>query len=477
MPETLINVVYSGEIIAPDRPRVIAAFAKMFKLDPARAENILASRHRVLKSGISPEQGERFKKALSSIGVLVYLEPHSNDPEQLITLEPESESAGTEPELTEASPAPGQVEQDVPGRGGLTSVSDIDPSQLSVEPPSSPPPPPSIFAAIQDGTDARRLGFRFSGSGTEYFRIWIVNIALSIVTLGIYSAWAKVRTNRYFYSNTWLDNACFEYLADPWVILRGRVLVVVLFVIYQLLTQFDPTLGLAMLAIFLFILPWLIASGLRFRMRCTGYRNIRFGFEGSVWGAVKAYTLMFLLVPLTLGLLFPYMLFLQTQYLVDNTRYGVDHFSFNVSPRQYYQIYLQASLLLLAVIAIAILGVAMNPVLGGLLALAGYALLLTFVKVKVLNLMFDDSHLGDHRFSSALELLPLFKIYMVNAVLMLLTLGLFYPWAKVRIARYRADRLMMIACGRLDYYVASQEQEFSAIGEETADLFDFDIGF
>src|SRR5436305_11873488 len=54
---------------------------------------------------------------------------------------------------------------------------------------------------IGDGTQAapRNLPLSFTGSGSEYFRIWIVNALLSIITLGIYSAWAKVRTLQYFY--------------------------------------------------------------------------------------------------------------------------------------------------------------------------------------------------------------------------------------------------------------------------------------
>ena len=44
----------------------------------------------------------------------------------------------------------------------------------------------------------KRHGFEFTGEGYEFFRIWIVNICLTIITLGIYSALAKVRTNRYF---------------------------------------------------------------------------------------------------------------------------------------------------------------------------------------------------------------------------------------------------------------------------------------
>jgi hypothetical protein len=52
--------------------------------------------------------------------------------------------------------------------------------------------------------------FRFTGTGGEYFRIWIVNVMLSVVTLGIYSAWAKVRRLRYFYRHTRISGASFD---------------------------------------------------------------------------------------------------------------------------------------------------------------------------------------------------------------------------------------------------------------------------
>ena len=52
--------------------------------------------------------------------------------------------------------------------------------------------------------------FEFHGQATEYFKIWIVNVLLTVLTLGIYSAWAKVRTMRYFYGHTVLDNSSFD---------------------------------------------------------------------------------------------------------------------------------------------------------------------------------------------------------------------------------------------------------------------------
>jgi Zn-dependent protease with chaperone function len=70
-----------------------------------------------------------------------------------------------------------------------------------------------------------RILFEFKGNGSEYFRIWVVNILLSVVTLGIYSAWAKVRRKQYFYGNTRVNGAGFEYLGSPAKILKSRLIV------------------------------------------------------------------------------------------------------------------------------------------------------------------------------------------------------------------------------------------------------------
>ena len=43
-------------------------------------------------------------------------------------------------------------------------------------------------------------GIEFKGKAMEYFGIWLANILLTVVTIGIFSAWAKVRRLRYFYN-------------------------------------------------------------------------------------------------------------------------------------------------------------------------------------------------------------------------------------------------------------------------------------
>ena len=65
---------------------------------------------------------------------------------------------------------------------------------------------------------------RFTGNGAEYFGIWIVNLLLTIVTIGIYSAWAKVRRLQYFYRHTELAGSSFDFHGSPIKILIGRVI-------------------------------------------------------------------------------------------------------------------------------------------------------------------------------------------------------------------------------------------------------------
>src|SRR4051812_41240035 len=103
---------------------------------------------------------------------------------------------------------------------------------------STPPPQPAAYHPP--------LRLEFTGRTGEYFRIWIVNLFLSIVTVGLYSPWAKVRRRRYFYGHAWLDGSNFEYHGDPRVILRGRLIAVVFFAAYTLVGQYSHRLAAAL---------------------------------------------------------------------------------------------------------------------------------------------------------------------------------------------------------------------------------------
>ena len=122
------------------------------------------------------------------------------------------------------------------------------------------PDPPGTPVAVQQ----RRLTLDFDGTSGEYFKIWIVNLFLTVVTIGIYAAWAKVRTRRYFYANTRLEGHPFDYTADPRAILRGNLIVTLAVLLYVLTKSYNPAVSAGLAAVFYGLAPILIYKSLQF---------------------------------------------------------------------------------------------------------------------------------------------------------------------------------------------------------------------
>src|SRR4051812_37327882 len=201
-----------------------------------------------------------------------------------------------------------------------------------------------------------RYPVEFSGAAGEYFRIWIVNLALTIVSLGIYSAWAKVRRKRYFYANTLIGGEGFEYRGNPVAILRGRVLAVALLAIYGAAGQVSDILQLILGLAFAIAFPWLLVRSLAFNAHNSAYRNIRFHFGGTYLGALKLFALSAALVVFTLGIAYPYARARLAKFSADHHSYGTAQFALPSLTRMFYRIYVRLiGLTLLVVLAILLI--------------------------------------------------------------------------------------------------------------------------
>src|SRR6185503_17385511 len=192
--------------------------------------------------------------------------------------------------------------------------------------------------------------FQFAGEAGEYFRIWIVNLCLSVLTLGIYSAWAKVRRKRYFYGSTLLAGSAFEYVGNPVAILKGRILVVLVFAVYSLSQHFLPLVSVALLLVMLVFLPWVIQRALQFNARNSTHRNVRFGFRGTKMDIFGVLLIGGLLVPITLGMAYPFYFCMKRRIFVDNSAYGDLRFNFTATTGEYYVAALKVSLAFLGFI-------------------------------------------------------------------------------------------------------------------------------
>ena len=356
----------------------------------------------------------------------------------------------------------------------------------------------TIAAATPAAATTREIPFEFRGSGSEYFRIWIVNLLLTIVTIGIYSAWAKVRRLRYFYGSTLLDDNSFEYHGQPLAILKGRLIAFGAYLVLAIVTQFLPLAGLAFFPLVVFGVPWIIMRSRLFQMRMSSYRGLRFNFHGTYGDALGAYIGWAILAAITLYILMPMWLWKRIRYLLGNAAYGNERFTFTTSTGVFFRFFFIAAGMF-AVLGLVFLGL-MAALLGKLGAAAGdpqqllMALfsgggLLVLLALVVLaigiagyyqkslnNAAFGGLELGPHRVQSRLQSWPLVGIYVSNFVLIVLTLGLFYPWAKVRQYRYQITNMSLLAHGDLDQFTASAAEGTDAIGEEIGDFFDIDFG-
>ena len=346
--------------------------------------------------------------------------------------------------------------------------------------------------------DMQRLSF--SGQGAEYFRIWIVNLALSILTLGIYSAWAKVRRLRYFYLNTTLADASFDFHGDPVAILKGRGIAVALLLAYQFSGAISPYLALLTVALLASIFPWLVVRSLRFKLHNSSHRGLRFSFRGNTRHGYVSFLLFPLLALVTLYLLAPLAHQRIKRFQHGNSWYGNTRFAFSAGSGRFFTLYLKLLGLGVLIIALVTTGAALlfplelantdelSEEAGARLAtfilasLAGIYLVLFLLlgpwfSARVQNLVWNHTTLGPHRFVSDVRARRLLWIYLGNFLGILCTLGLYKPFADIRLARYRLQHIALVPAGSLDNLLADLQQPTSATGEEAVDLFDFDISF
>lgn len=377
---------------------------------------------------------------------------------------------------------------------------------------------------------------KFTGSAAEYFRIWIVNLLLTVITLGIYSAWAKVRTLAYFYGHTTINDSGFSFLADPVKILRGRIVAVGLFAIYWGTQEFYPEHILWAVSALVLLFPLILVTALSFRMRNTAFRNIRFHFNPDYAGAYGMFIIPVLVIlaltwvgysslqasdfvkhlqeqskgqfrvqdmvvsvlVLSAAVFVPYFLYLKSRFMVEHTSYGSCKASFHARGWDFYKYFLFALVtFIVLVIATSVLvgvvaawaGIAGHkgaaaaspaPALIGILTVlviygAGF-FIVGYLNARITNLIFTNIQLGENRLQSHLRPLTMGWLYLSNTIAIILSVTLLIPWAQVRMARYRASCTEIL---EKDFHSieAVAQPERSAIGEEIGDLFNFDIGF
>jgi uncharacterized membrane protein YjgN (DUF898 family) len=322
----------------------------------------------------------------------------------------------------------------------------------------------------------------FTGRGEEYFRIWAINTLLMLVTLGLYWPWANVRKTKYFCNKTTVDGHALDFLGDPHQMVRGMLISVLLMVMYLASLYLSFLIWAVVTAVILIACPLLIRAFWRFQMENTSWRGVRFHFTGNVtqayysvglcvavvlvplgllrwWGfpenpkfapSLPALITAYLVLISSLGLVFPYLFWRIKHYQLSNLNCGAQHARLRTDITELYREQFKNMLLGVSLVALvfpaigsmAYLGMGSMNLRGNLagmlvfgVVLAGVFFFLFNVLVRcrwtasVRNLIWSRTGNDHFRFTSRISAKRYARLQLNNHLLIVLTLGFYWPYA------------------------------------------------
>jgi uncharacterized membrane protein YjgN (DUF898 family) len=295
----------------------------------------------------------------------------------------------------------------------------------------------------------------------------IINALLTIVTLGIYSFWAKNKVREFHYSHTSLDGDPFAYHGTGGELFTGALKAgLIMGVLGGGLTattemaqrgMVRPVVLIGVVAAFYLAIFFLVIVAIngarRYRLSRSSWRGIRFSFHGRWQQFLGLIVGGALLSVLTLGLYTPWFQSKRRAFLVRNARFGSEPFLYDGKGKALFSQYVKSLLLTI-------------PTLG--LCWIWYA-------------AFKHRYLWSHtamrgaRFRSTVTGGQLFALMLTNGLLVLFTFGLGMPWAITRAHSFWCGSLSLY--GTVDWATIEQRaQAATATAEGLAEGFDVDIG-
>jgi len=337
-----------------------------------------------------------------------------------------------------------------------------------------------------EGERDRIYRTHFHGTGGSLFGIHLVNALLTLVTLGLYYYWAKVRVRSYLFSHTEFAGDRFAYHGNAQELIRGSVKATLVFGIpYYALSNAGPFLeessvainvGLQFMAwlLLLTVIPVAVVGARRYRLTRTSWRGIRFSFQAKAWDFMKLWLAGYALTGLSLGLYYPYFSVKKHAFLTQHSYFGSEPFTFSGEGKHLFRPFL--NIYVMAAASSAVAAFALYSVIGPLLAeSAGFvgdrADMLTAVIVPTISVMvgalafrlllfpysvteqryfWEQTAIGPAGFRLPITVWPFLKLKVGNLLLAVCTLGLAWPWITIRNIRFVTDQLTLVGTDNFD---------------------------
>ena len=311
------------------------------------------------------------------------------------------------------------------------------------------------------------IRLRYEGTGGSLLGLAIGNAVLTVLTLGIYSFWARNKVREFHYSHTDLGGDRFAYHGTGTELFRGYLkasgivlLLAIGFGVLSLLTGGEtatPLTQVLVVGVFylgLFVLVIFAINGARrYRMSRSSWRGIKFSYHGKSEEFAKMMLRGILLQIVTLGFYSPYFENQRRAYLVNHTRFGTEEFRYAAPADPLVKEWLKALLLTI-------------PTLG---------LIWVWYSAFRHRYFWSNTHISDGRFDSQVTGEEIMGLGVINVVLAIVTLGIAAPWIITRTHAFWCSRLALV--GAVDWAAIQQRaQAASEAAEGLADSMDVDVG-
>lgn len=373
---------------------------------------------------------------------------------------------------------------------------------------------------------AQAWAVQFDANPRAYARLWALGWLLTVLTLGLCYPWARARKLRYLYRHTRVAGHALDFHGQPRHMLRGFLLSAAVLLAYVFAGQWAPWVGALGLLIAVSAWPLLFQAAMQFRLAHTSWHGLPFGFSGRLSGAYQALAPILLMSGLALAatawlaqhddwrdpldgvvsglwlmslLALPVGVWQIKTYQHGNLRFGPLRSQCKASLPMVAVPLIQAALLwgcgllliaaLLVVAALSVGGsvisVLQNP--QGNAVLLGCAAILLLIDILVArawatvalqNLIWTKTGNRYVRFRSELPLGPYVALQLKNAMLILLTLGAYWPWAAIASRRLRLQAVTVVSRVVPDDLIASvQTQRGSRASEVDTQMLGLDLGW
>ncbi len=321
----------------------------------------------------------------------------------------------------------------------------------------------------------------YDGKIGDLYRIFLVNLALNIVTLGIWRFWGITRMRRYLWSRTSSGGDRFEYDGTGGQLFVGFLLaLLIIFGLFAVAAAASVLIGpshrlMAAVPILLAELVVVVLafgaqfSAQRYRLSHTVWRGIRGGVQGSMLAYGARALLYYALTAATLYQLAPWATLRLYERRMNSSSFGSLRFA---ASGRAAQLYLRFLLTLIAVVALgAVVGVLLFalfrpivvellqshdplatqalinrmifPLLGGYLVFGiGAALISASYAAAFYRHVTGHTVLGGLHFASRVSGAAMLGLVLGNALILLVTLGLGMPVVTHRNARFFARNLL-----------------------------------